>query len=186
MYSFEQGFLSPSQRRGVVRLIPKKDKNLFEVRNWRPITLLNVDYKILSKSLALRLATILPDLIGSDQRGFVRDRYIGDNVYELYSIISQAESEKKPGILLQLDIEKAFDSVSWTYLVEVLNNFNFPSYFIDSVKALYLHKEIRIINHGRVSNPIYPTNGLAQGDGLSPLLFVLVIETLALTLHNND
>ena len=148
--------------------------------------MLNVDYKILSKSLALQLSAVLPDLIGSDQRGFIKDQYIGDNVYELYSIISQAESERQEGVLLQLDIEKAFDSKSWNYLMEVLNNFSFPSNFMDWVTTLYFNKELRIMNNGRVSDPIFPTNGLAQGDGLSPLLFVLVIETLALTLRNND
>ena len=186
MFAFNQGRLSHSQRRGVVRLIPKKNKNLLAVTNWRPITLLNVDYKILSKSLALRLSAVLLDLIGSGQRGFIKNRYIGDNVYKLYSIISQAESEQQEGVLLQLDIENAFDSVSWNYLMEVLNNFSFPSSFMDWVTTLYFNKELRIMNNGRVLDPIHPTNGLAQGDGLSPLLFVLVIETLALTLHNND
>ena len=90
-----------------------------------------------------------------------------------------------PGILLQLDIEKAFDSVSWDYLYEVLNNFSFPDTFMQWVKTLYFNKEIRIINNGFVSDPISPSNGLAQGDGLSPLLFVLVIETLALTIRAN-
>ena len=77
---------------------------------------MNVDYKILSKLLALRLASILPDLIGTDQHGFVKGRYIGANVFELYSLIAQAEQDGDPGMLLQLDIEKAFDSVSWDYL----------------------------------------------------------------------
>ena len=90
---------------------------------------MNVDYKIISKLLALRLATILPDLIGKDQRGFVRGRCVGDNVYELYSLLTQAELDGEDGLLMQLDIEKAFDSVSWQYLEEVLNNFNFPLSF---------------------------------------------------------
>ena len=67
-HSFQVGKLSASQRRGIIRLIPKKAKDPLQVHNWRPITLLNVDYKIISKLLALRLATILPDLIGKDQR----------------------------------------------------------------------------------------------------------------------
>ena len=97
LLSKDKGKMSASQRRGILRLIPKKDRNPGLVRNWRPITLLNVDYKILSKLLALRLASILLDLIGMDQCGFVKGRYIGDNVFELYSLIAQAEQDGDPG-----------------------------------------------------------------------------------------
>ena len=78
------GLLLPSMRCGVIRLIPKKAKDLTYVKNWRPITLLNVDYKLISKTLATRLASVLPQFIGVDQRGFVKGRFIGDNVFELY------------------------------------------------------------------------------------------------------
>ena len=71
-YGFQQGHLSPSQCRGIIRLLPKKDRDPHFVKNWRPITLLNVDYKLLTKSLASRLALVLPTLLGSDQRGFVK------------------------------------------------------------------------------------------------------------------
>ena len=75
-HSFQLGKLSASQLRGIIRLIPKKTKDPLHVHNWRPIMLLNVDYKIISKLLALRLATILPDLIRKDQRGFVEDMLV--------------------------------------------------------------------------------------------------------------
>ena len=104
----------------------------------------------------------------------------------MYSLLTQAELEGEDGLLLQLDIEKAFDSVSWQYLEGVLNNFNFPLSFIQWVTTLYAKKEMRIINNGHTSSVIFLTNGLAQGDGLSPLLFILVIETLALNLRAND
>ena len=89
--SFQNQTMSNSQRRGLLWLIPKKAKDPMVVGNWRPITLLNVDYKIVSKTLALRLATVLPNLISLDQKGFIWDRYIGDNIYELYSILLQAD-----------------------------------------------------------------------------------------------
>ena len=89
--SFQNQTMSNSQRRGLLWLIPKKAKDPMVVGNWRPITLLNVDYKIVSKTLALCLATVLPNLISLDQKGFIWDRYIGDNIYELYSILLQAD-----------------------------------------------------------------------------------------------
>ena len=78
--AFQNGSLSVSQRRGTITLIPKQDENLSELSNWRPISLLNVDYKILTKVLSRRLQTILPQLINSDQTGFVKERYIGQNI----------------------------------------------------------------------------------------------------------
>ena len=145
-----------------------------------------MDYKILSKLLTNRLASILPQLIGSDQHGFVKGRYIGDNIFELYSIVAQANNSGEAGMIMQLDIEKAFDSVSWNYLYEVLMHFSFPDSFIDWIKVLYFNKEVWVSNNGFVLQPLYPSNGLTQGDGFSPLLFVLVIETLALNIRANE
>ena len=75
--AFSKGALSISQRRGTITILPKGDTNLTDLTNWRPISLLNIDYKILTKVLALRLEKYLPKLIHSDQTGFVKDRYIG-------------------------------------------------------------------------------------------------------------
>ena len=69
-----------SQRRGVISLIPKNDRDLSELTGWRPITLLNVDYKILAKCIAKRIEPFLPKLIHSDQTGFMKNRFIGQNV----------------------------------------------------------------------------------------------------------
>ena len=177
--------LTFSQRRGLLRLVPKKNKDPLRVSSWRPITLLNVDYNLLSKTLALRLRKALPDLVHADQKGFIQGRYIGDNVLDVCSIIAAAEEQEEEAILLMLDIQAAFDSVSWSFLSTVLDAYNFPPSFIQWIRILYRKKEISIINAGHVSKPIKPTNGLAQGDWLSPLLFVLIIETLALSIHNN-
>ena len=78
--AFNRGSLSPSQKRGTITLIPKGDENLSDLKNWRPISLLNIDYKILSKALAKRMEEHLPKLIHSDQTGFVDGRYIGQNI----------------------------------------------------------------------------------------------------------
>ena len=85
--AFKDGELSISQRRGVITLIPKEDSNLLDLQNWRPITLLNIDYKIASKTLAKRIESVLPKLVHTDQTGFMKGRYIGENLrlinYEL-------------------------------------------------------------------------------------------------------
>ena len=86
--AFRKGSLSVSQRRGTITLTPKGDENLTELKNWRPISLLNIDYKIsrLYKVLARRMEKVLPKLVHSDQTGFVSGRYIGQNIRLLYDI----------------------------------------------------------------------------------------------------
>ena len=156
-----------------------------DVGNWRPITLLNVDYKILTKTLVLRLSQVLPDIIHSDQKGFVKKRYSGENVLDVYAMIQQAYDNNEEHVLLMLDIQKAFDSVSLHYLEEVMHAFNLLDSLIRWVRILYSGKEIRITNNGHSSDPIHPLNGTAQGCSLSPLLFVLVMESLALNIRSN-
>ena len=87
MTSLDKGILSISQCRGVITLIPKKGKNIKNILNWRPISLLNVDYKILTKILATRIKGVLHTIIHPDQKGFVPDRYIGENIIEIISTI---------------------------------------------------------------------------------------------------
>ena len=86
-----RGEMSVSQRRGVITLIPKDDANLVELSNWRPITLLNVDYKIASKAIASRIKNVLPSLIHSDQSGFMKERFIGQNIRLINDILDQTK-----------------------------------------------------------------------------------------------
>ena len=110
-FSFETGQLSISQRRGIVKLIPKKDAELILIKNWRPLTLLNCDYKIASKAIASRIKTFLPKLISDDQTGFLKGRCISENIRLLDIVIKYTEGRKIPGLLLFIDFEKAFDTL---------------------------------------------------------------------------
>ena len=101
--AYVKGELSISQRRGVISLLPKEDSNLLKLTNWRPITLLNVDYKIASKVIATRLEKVLDLLISSDKRGFLKGRYIGQNIRLVNDVVEQTKIQNIPGILLQLD-----------------------------------------------------------------------------------
>ena len=88
--SFSKGYLSISQRRGLITLLPKKNKPRQYLKNWRPITLLNCDYKIAAKSIATRLKKVLPYLINNDQTGFLKGRFIGENIRLINSVIDYA------------------------------------------------------------------------------------------------
>ena len=184
-FAKDQGILSPSQRRGVVKLIPKRDNNPCWVRNLRPITLLNVDVKILTRALAFRLRAVIDELVQRDQQAFIQGRYLGNSLLDLYSVAARAIESDEDGLIISLDIEKAFDSVSWSFLYSLLSSYGFPAYFLDWLRTLHAGKELRIFNNGHCSKPVMVSNGLAQGCSLSPLLFILCMESLACVVREN-
>ena len=119
-YAHKTGTLLVSQRHGIIKLIPKKDADLSLIKNWRPITLLNYDYKIATKAIANRIKYILPELISDDQTGFIKNRFIGENIRLIDSVIKYAAAKDIPGLLLFLDFEKAFDTLEWPFIQKTL------------------------------------------------------------------
>ena len=124
-YAYEKDQLSITQRRGIIKLIPKKDAEPYFIKNWRPLTLLNCDYKIAAKSIPNRLKVFLPNLINNDQTGFIKGRFIGENIRLIDSVICYAKEENIPGLLLFLDFEKAFDTIEWPFIRKTLQYFGF-------------------------------------------------------------
>ena len=120
--------MSISQRRGVITLIPKEDSYLFSLNNWHPITLLNLDYKIAPKVIAKRIEKVLSLLVSPDQTGFIKGRYIGENISLINDILEQTRTQKIPGILLQLDFQKAFDTIEGKFIQRTITLFNFGIY----------------------------------------------------------
>ena len=115
-FSFEQGFMSSSQRTGSIILLPKKDRDPYFVKNHRPISLLNTDYKIIAKVMANRLKIFLHEIINDDQTGFMKGRNIGCNIRTIIDLIEYCNGNDIPGSIVLLDIEKTFDSVEHDYL----------------------------------------------------------------------
>ena len=101
------------------------------MKNYKPISLLTVDYKIYAKVMANRLKTCLHSLIHSDQTGFLKGEYIGNNIRLILDVIDYTDTSDIPGAILLLDIEKAFDSVRHDFLFQVLKlQFWWPIYFL--------------------------------------------------------
>ena len=100
-YSYDIGKLSISQRRGIIKLIPKKDAEHNLIKNWRPLTLLNCDYKIATKAIASRIKVLIPTLISDDQTGFIKGRFIGENIRLIDSFIKYTAERDMPGLLLR-------------------------------------------------------------------------------------
>ena len=154
--------------------------------NYRPITLLNCDYKIYTKALTMKLAKHAPALIHKNQAGFVPKRSIFDHVQLSKFMIHYAEATEENGVLIALDQEKAYDRIAHDYLWKALERNKIPTRFINAVKALYNNASSIVILNGEHSEKFQITRGVRQGDPLSCLLFNLAIEPLAEMLRRSD
>lgn len=180
--SFDSGCLPFSQRGALISLIFKKGNRL-EHKNWRPISLLNVDYKLCARVLAGRLLKVIDQVVAPDQTCGVPGRFIGENVALLRDVTAFASETDTPLAILSLDQEKAFDRVDWAFLLAVLRRMGFGPSFISWVKLLYTDIRSAILVNGYISDCFYPSRGVRQGCPLSPLLYVLSMEVLAVNIR---
>ena len=177
-YAFKNGSLSITQKLGVISLIPKKDKDKNYLKNWRPISLLNNDYKIATKAIALRLEKVLPTIISSSQTGYVKGRYIGESIRIISDMMSFTKAKNIPGLAVFLDFEKAFDSIEWKYLQKCLEVFNFGPQLRQWVSVLYKDITSCVLNNGFATKHFNLGRGVRQGCPLSGILFVIGVEIL--------
>lgn len=178
-HSFECGTLPPSLREANISLILKKGKCPEDCASYRPISLLNVDLKILSKVLARRLEDLLPIIVREDQTGFIKGRNSYNNIRRLLNIIQISEQHKIDGLVISLDAEKAFDRVEWSYLFSTLDRFGLGDSFVRWVKVLYTQPMASVVTNGLRSTNFFVQRGTRQGCPLSPLLFAVAVEPLA-------
>ena len=162
-----------------------KKKDPTEISNYRPITLLNTDYKILTKALAVQLINEIEHLIHSDQAGFIRNRSIFNHIRLAKTIIDYAEAAEENGAIVALDQEKAYDKIKHDYLWTTMEKFGIPRTFINTVRSLYSNAHTMVAINGTFSKPYKVTRGVRQGDPLSCALFDLAIEPLACRLRTD-
>ena len=130
-HSFVNGQLTQLQKQSILTLIPKPGKNLETLDNWRPLSLLNVDYKIATKTIANRINKVISSVVESRQTGFIKGRFIGENVRTIFETINFLNNNNKPGLLLFADYEKAFDSLDHDFMFKSLKQFNFGTHTMD-------------------------------------------------------
>ena len=179
--TFEQNQQLRSHREGIIKLIPKQGKSPHDLKGWRPITLLNVDYKIVSTAIANRLKSVIDEIISPCQTAYISGRYIGENTRLLFDTLTLANNNKIEGMVVAADFEAAFESVSWDYLKAVLKRMDFGSNFMKMIEMLYLNPRnySRIMLNGHLGPEIYLQRGIRQGDPSSGYLFDIAVEALA-------
>ena len=151
----------------MITLLYKKHDRL-DTKNWRPISLLCTDYKILSKVLTNRLKSVLASVLSESQSCGVPGRFSGSNIRTLQDIVNYCKSYQSGGAIVSLDPEKAFDRVDWGFMQRVLKRMNFGPSFCAWVKLLYTNIFSRVLVNGYTSGAFPVTRGVRQGCPLSP------------------
>ena len=151
MESVQGSVLPKTLSEGILTLVPKANRPRSEIKSYRPITLLNVSYKIIAAAVARRFKKVLPSVIDKDQTGFMSGRFIGDNTRLTYDLIQELKKDKRSALFLSLDIEDAFNAVDWQFVKMVMRKRNFPETAINIFNMLYVGSYSRVVYNGNIS-----------------------------------
>ena len=174
----KSGQMHLSARRGLISLIEKIGRDPLLLTNWRPITLLCTDLKIFDKIIALRLQSVMSELIHKSQTGFQKGKQLGENIMQLLAIIDYCESTETSAVIMSIDFYKAFDTIKWSAIDQILEKYNFGEAFRRWVKIVNTNITCTVLNNGKWKHWFPIQRGCWQGSPSSAHLFVLTAELL--------
>lgn len=186
--SYLSGTFCPSKgfSDGIITLIPKKGSQSKSLDDYRPISLLNCDYKLFMKILAERITDILDKLLSVGQTACIKNKSCIDNLKDLRRVLTKScENKRFKGCLVSIDLNKAFDRVDHKYLWKIMEKFGFPQSLIDCIKNVYKIASSKVLVNGFLTDEIKIKNSVRQGCPLSMVLFTLYIEPLIREISNN-
>ncbi|CAM8943986.1 unnamed protein product [Rhodiola kirilowii] len=175
---FKNGRLSKGVNKTFLVLIPKSVCPQ-RLDDFRPISLVNSTYKILAKCLAKRLCLVLPQIISPNQSAFISERSILDGIMITNELLHAVKRERRKALVIKLDFQKAYDTISWDYLRAVQVSMGFGTKWIKWISECYSSASLSILINGSPAEEISMKRGLRQGDPLSPFLFLMAAEGLS-------
>ena len=185
-HCFVTGSLAPSQNDSILSLLHKGGNlDRENIANWRPIALLNSDYKLLTKIFAIRLQSVIKKLVDSNQCGFVKGRKISYMLREIYDLIEREKDRGSSSIMLSIDYCKAFDTVSTRAIMKSLQLYNFGDNFLRWIEIILKNRKCSVKNAGFISKSFDMERGVRQGCPVSPILFILTSELFAASVRND-
>jgi hypothetical protein len=185
-YMEENNCVSESMVTGLITILYKNKGSKLKLENYRPISLLNSDYKILAKILANRMKQVLNDIIAPTQNYSVPGRDIADTINTIRDVINKMNHDKMGGIVLSIDLNKAFDRVEHDFMFRVMGKYGFGNRIIGWIKLLYKKAKSRVKCNGVLTDSFILERSVRQGCPLSALLFVLSVEPLAAFLKKDN
>ena len=184
-HTLVNGNLCPSHKVSYLRLIPKVGKDLKNLTNWRPITLSNCDLKLITKTYANKMSSVVAGCIKERQTAYLKGHLINDNIRAIMSSINITNKEVNlDGLIVSLDAKKAFDSVEHSYIVKCLKKFGLAR-FVPIFEILYSDLKSDVIINGRIVPGYKILRGVKQGDALSCILFIMCMEPLLRNIEAN-
>lgn len=178
--SIEKTTLPPSLCQGLITLIPKPNRDPLLIENWRPISLLNTDYKIIALVLAKRLKFILNNIIDECQSGFIHQRHISNNIRLIFDLLDYSDLISTDSFILFLDYYKAFDCLEHEFMLQSLHRMGFGNFFCKCIKMLYCNGNSSIRLNNGTSPRFSLKRGVRQGCPISPYLFLIATQFLNL------